>query len=134
MTTFKRWGLIFCLCLIPYATAEAMINASTPVLCAAITVLDCDATGDCQRAMPEDVNLPQFFEIDFSKKTLRVPGSERTSEFQQLVRQNGSLIIQGPGQGSRAWSAVLDTSSGKFTAAVADNQYSFSIFGACTPR
>ena len=65
---------------------------------------------------------------------LSAPGSDRTSEIKHLVRQHGSLIIQGPGQGSRAWSAVFDTESGKFTAAVEDNQYSFSIFGACTPR
>ena len=134
MNAFKRWGLIFCLCLISYPAAAAVIDESVPVLCAAITVLECGALGDCRRVMPEEVNLPRFFEINFQNKTVSAPGSDRTSEIKHLVRQNGSLIIQGPGQGSRAWSAVFDTESGKFTAAVADNQYSFSIFGACTPR
>lgn len=118
----------------PAHAAAGPFDGTVPLLCAFTGVVECGATGECQRRTPDDVNLPSFISIDFKGQTLNAAdGSTRTAPIQRFERADGRVILQG-GQEGRAWSAVIVGDSGKLTAGVTDAQGAFLVFGACTTR
>ncbi|MEE8415372.1 MAG: hypothetical protein V3S05_03795, partial [Desulfobacterales bacterium] len=59
-------------------------------------------------------------------------GSIRTTKIRNLERLDNRLILQGI-QSGRAWSMVINVTTGKVTLSASDEQAGFVIFGACTP-
>jgi hypothetical protein len=57
-------------------------------------------------------------------------GANRLTAFRSQ-RLDGRLILQG-GENGRGWSATINEESGQLTAAVVEDYFTFSIFGACT--
>lgn len=79
--------------------------------------------------------LPQFIKLNFTEKTLSTTEAaqkQQTTPIRQIEPLDASMILQGI-EGSRAWSMVIAKNTGKMSAAVADDQAGFVIFGACTP-
>jgi hypothetical protein len=110
--------------------AAAPFDGSAPMLCAAMTVMDCDPKGECSRRMPEEVNLPAFVRVDVPGRTLASPDGSRTAEVKSVTRLDGSLILQGA-QNGRGWTVAIVEESGKMSAGVADGEDAFAIYGAC---
>jgi hypothetical protein len=118
---------------VPAAPAAAAFDGSVPLMCAATEIMECDATGECHRRTPENVNLPRFIKLDFAKKTMSGAGADqRTAPIAHFERSNGRIIMHG-GQEGRAWSLVIDGGTGNMSAGVVDHDYAFLVFGACTP-
>ena len=120
-------SLLFCAGAV---VAESDFDGSKPLTCAIIEVLDCGLQERCERVLPESVNLPTFFRIDFEKK--QMIGGDRTTAIKTLVHEEGNIIMQGTSGSGRAWSLLLSGETGKITAAAADQEYGFIVFGACT--
>ena len=57
--------------------------------------------------------------------------SIRTTKIRNLERLDNSLILQGI-QNGRAWSMIINVTTGKVTLSASDEQAGFAIFGACT--
>lgn len=57
-------------------------------------------------------------------------GANRLTTFRSQ-RLDGRLILQG-GENGRGWSATINGESGQLAAAVVEDYFTFSIFGACT--
>jgi hypothetical protein len=104
-------------------------DGSRPFLCAVTTVMECDAAGTCERQSPDGVNAPRFVRVDVAART--VSAAERKSQLKNVARVDGELILQGSENG-RGWSATIDEETGRMAAAVVENDYTFSLFGACT--
>ena len=109
--------------------AAATFDGSRPFLCAVATVMECDASGQCERHLNDGGNALTFIRIDVPGQTITA-GAKKTS-VRQVLHVDGDLILQG-GENGRGWSATIDEESGRMAAAVVDNDHTFSIFGGCT--
>ncbi len=76
--------------------AASDFDTSKPLVCAIFEVLDCDVYNECACVNANAVNLPDMFRMNIKKE----------------------------GNG-RAWSVVLSESTGKFTGAVAAEDFGF---------
>jgi hypothetical protein len=121
-------ALACCIAVAPAVAAD--FDGSKPLICSSIEAHDCALGITCERAIAEDLNVPQFIRLDFTAKTLSARG--RTSKMQSYVRSAGMLIVQGV-ENSRAFSVTISEASGKLVGAIAADEEGFMIFGACTP-
>ena len=109
--------------------AASNFDSSKPLVCAIIEVLDCDIYNECARVNANAVNLPDIFRMDIKKKEM--VGADRTTKIQHVTHNEGGIILQGTSDYGRAWSVVLSESTGKYTGAVAGDEFGFIIFGSC---
>ena len=58
------------LSVIPFSIQAGSIDGSQNLLCAPQLVIECGPEGKCEQAMAASVNLPNFFQIDFSAREL----------------------------------------------------------------
>ena len=73
---------------------------------------------------------PTFIKIDVTTKVVTASAG-RKSTLNTAMHLNGRLVLQG-GENGRGWSATIDEDTGVMSAAVVDNDHTFSLFGACT--
>lgn len=109
----------------------ANFDGTKPLICAITTIQECDA-GQCDRYAPEGTvaGAPSFIKIDVNTKAVTASFG-RTSTLNTAMHLNGRLVLQG-GENGRGWSATIDEDTGLMSAAVVDNDHTFSLFGACT--
>jgi len=129
MKRFNNVFLAVALCAVALPALSADFDGSKPLICAAIEANDCALGTDCQKGLAENLNMPQFIRLDFSKKTMGASG--RSSPIQHQVREGGMLVMQGF-ENYRAWSITINETTGKLVGAIAGDQEGFLIFGACT--
>ena len=117
------------------AVAADDLKGSNQVLCTAVQAMVCSQDGDCVVDNPWAFNIPQFLQVDLTEKkvsTTRASGENRASAMKTLERDDEAIYIQGVENG-RAFSLVINESTGMLTAAVARDGKSVGVFGACTP-
>ncbi len=97
----------------------ASIDGTQRLICSSIRTTECGITGDCNVGLASDINVPQFFYIDFANNRVeatRPDGSEFNTAFTTTARDNEPLILQGAENG-RGWSATIDRDSGSIVIA-----------------
>ena len=128
---------------VPFTVFADSFDGSKTLLCAPQSAAECGPDGSCQQVSPASVNLPDFFQIDFKKKTIsRLSGSEKQqgSKIDRMEVLDSKLILQGADDGVEnvrdglAWSMSITQDTGKLVASAAGEGEAFVIFGACTPR
>ena len=134
MRKLTATGMVFCLMLLPSLLGAATYDGSVPLLCASMTVLECDKTGTCAQRTVESTNIPPFVTIDFEQKTIRDTNNvDRTSMIKHLERLDGHLVMHG-GEHGRGWNIVIAEETGTLSASAVGEGVGFVIFGVCTPR
>ena len=118
--------------LAPHADAAGKYDGSAPVICAAMTVTECEAEGRCQRRSAESVNLPSLFKVDAKAMTVRNLEAEkgRTSPIARVDHANGKMILNGA-EAERGWIVEINEETGKMSAVVSGDGEGFVIFGQC---
>ena len=130
----------FCLVAVTITLASSSLMAddltgADRFLCTAVQATRCTADGDCEIGPPWNWNIPQFIEVDLAQKMLRTTkssGENRVTPIKNLERDKGLIYLQGV-EGGRAFSFVIDESTGFASVAVAADGLTTGIFGACTP-
>ena len=112
------------------AQAAGPFDGTRPFFCAVSTVMECDASGQCERHISNRQNQITFIRVDVAGQVVTASGG-RKSPVKMVTHVDGELILQG-GENGRGWSATIDEDSGRMAAAVVDNDYTFSLFGSCT--
>ena len=112
------------------AAVAGPYDGSRPLLCAVATIMECDGSGQCERHLPDDANTPRFVRVNVAGQTI-VADTNRQSPIRSVSHVDGALILQG-GENGRGWSATIHEDTGRMAAAIVENDYTFSIFGACT--
>ncbi len=134
----SRYRLLFAfvILVLPSMAVQADdLTGAEQVLCTSIQATVCSADGECEIGMPWTWGIPQFIEIDFKDKMLRTTKASharRETPFRTHERANGLIFIQGVETG-RAFSFVIEETSGILSAAIAREEVTVSVFGACTP-
>lgn len=141
MNQFK-WalGAVCGLALLAGSSGAAEFDGSQKLMCTSIDVAECMIGPSCASVTPEELNLPQFIQVDFKTKKLsgRVAGgSVESTTIQNIQKVNGRTILQGAERG-RGWSIVIDQTSGKMAGSVAgigedDKRLGVVLLGSCTP-
>ena len=111
------------------------LTGADKVLCTAVQATVCGSIGECETGNPWLWNVPQFVEVDFKQMTLgttKASQENRVTPIKNLERKDGLIFLQGIEAG-RAFSFVIEQSTGNLSAAVARNEITVSVFGACTP-
>ncbi len=119
------------------ATGSAIaenLEGVNEILCAATQAHLCFETGECFRAEPWELSIPEFVVVDTRKKTVsttKASGQNRSSPFTSYERSAGMIYLQGT-EGLRAFSFVIEETSGHLTVAVARDGVTVTVFGSCT--
>jgi len=106
------------------------------ILCSTHEVNVCVAGGECTRVLPEDLNIPLFIEIDVKARklaTTAASGENRETIAQTLTREGGQLVMQGSEAG-RAFSLLIQESTGWASFASVADERGVVVFAACTPN
>jgi hypothetical protein len=104
-------------------------------LCSAGTLGACCDSGECATGTPEELNIPQFIEVDLAAKRLsatKASGLNRTTTLDYVKRVDGHIVLQGFENG-RAFSILIDEKTGEMSSAVSVVGCGITVFGACTP-
>jgi hypothetical protein len=112
------------------------VTGSNKILCTPMQATRCFPDGECKSGPPWNLNIPLFVEIDLEKKTLsttKASGQNRSTPIKTLERGGGLIFLQGI-EGGRAYSFVITEETGLASIAVAKDDASVAVFGACTPR
>jgi len=112
--------------------AQAALDGSTPMLCAVSTVMECDAEGKCVRITPDvHPDFPSLLRLNVPQRTITAGGPDgRKSEIKAVTRLDGRLILHG-GENGRGWAATIAEDTGRMSAGVVADEYTFALFGAC---
>jgi len=114
----------------PGLATAGSYDGSRPFLCAVATIVECDASGQCERHIAGDEDAPGFMKIDVAGQAVTT-GTTRKSAVKSVTHVDGELILQG-GENKRGWSATIDEETGRMAIAIVENDYTFSLFGTCT--
>lgn len=112
--------------------AAGRYDGSTPMICSAMVVAECEAGGQCQRRHPEHVNFPALFRVDVKAMKMHNLEAEkgRESAIRNVDRANGRMTLSGA-DGERGWSVLINETTGKMSAATTGDGEGFVIFGQC---
>jgi hypothetical protein len=126
----------------PFSLVAGTFDGSKPLICAPTDVHECVRGSDCIRRTVAEVDAPDFFRIDFKKKTLtstRQATNQRTTKIERSETVDGKLILQGVEDGRKdirdglGWSLSIAEPSGRMVMTASGENEAFVIFGACTP-
>ncbi len=136
MKTWKLACLGLALMLVATAGARADDLSGVDIfMCASVQATMCLEGGDCTVDLPWNLNVPEFIVFDLQARKLSTTlasGENRATPITQLIRENGTVVVQGFEKG-RAFSFVVTEQTGRLSAAVAIEGASVAVFGACTP-
>ncbi len=117
------------------ATADDLSN-SKQILCSILNVNVCQSDGVCSAALPSDLNIPQFIELDTQTgkmSTTAASGENRETEASQVIRTDDHLLIHGDQLG-RAFTLLIQVSTGQASFASVKDGSASVVFSACTPK
>jgi hypothetical protein len=111
------------------------LKGAERILCTPVQATVCYVDGECEIGPPWNWGVPQFIEVDFKAKklsTTKASHERRETSFKNHERSDGLIFLQGVERG-RAFSFVIEEETGMLSAAIARDQITVSVFGACTP-
>ena len=118
----------------PPAVSAASFDGSTPLLCAVNTIMECDGSGQCQRlSASTHPNFPALLRVNVGQRSIVDGGAvadARKTEIKAVTRLDGRLILHG-GENGRGWAATIAEDTGRMSAGVVADEYTFALFGAC---
>jgi hypothetical protein len=131
--------LVCAVCLMtPQKQVQAVeLDGSSPAICAFTWATACDSVFGCEPAIIADLNMPQFFRIDFKNSSMTAigiveEGMKKETPIKNFQRQDGKLVLQGVEV--RGWSMVITEKTGKMTLTASGDDEAFVLFGACMPQ
>jgi hypothetical protein len=135
MRSLRILGVVSALVLLaPQFAVADDVHGADMLICASVEATVCSLDG-CEIGTPFIWDIPQFVEIDLKAKrlsTTAASGENRATPIKSLERKDGLIVIQGVENG-RAFSFVITEETGVLSAAVAREELTVSVFGACTP-
>jgi hypothetical protein len=113
--------------------AGAALDGSSPLLCAITTIMECDGSGQCQRhASGPHAEFPAFLRVNVGERVITDgQTSGRKTEIKSAAHLDGRLILHG-GENGRGWAATIAEDTGRMSAGVVADHFTFALFGACT--
>lgn len=131
----RRIGIAAVPLLLSMASLSDDLTGSDALVCYGWSAARCDIEGTCEVTEPWQLNLPDFLRIDLEAKlavTTEPAPQPRETEIHTVVRENNTIILQGF-QDGRAFSWLIQESSGEGTLTVSTPGEGLTVFTNCTP-
>ena len=124
-------GALALIGVLPMETSAA-VDGARPLLCAIDTIMECDGTGTCQRHTAfEHPDFPPFLRVHVDQRLITDgQNSGRKTQITSVAHLDGRLILHG-GENGRGWSATIAENTGRMSAGVVGEDFTFALFGAC---
>lgn len=126
---------ILALTIVALPVAADDLTGTDHLLCAAVQANVCTTDGGCETGPSWAWNVPQFLEVDLAAKkvhTTATSGENRLTPIASLVREHGLIVLQGL-ENRRAFSVIINETTGDASLAVARDNLTVTVFGSCTP-
>lgn len=117
------------------AVAESF-DGSKPLLCATVETIECGPHAECQYGTADSLGFPQFLHIDTGKKAIgadKPDGTRLNATISSISKLDDRLVLQGV-ENSLGWSVSISRATGRIAVAIAGDDVTFMVFGACTVR
>ena len=104
------------------------------MICASTQVQICLDGDECYAVTPWELDIPEFIVIDTKNKTIsttKASGQNRATKLNTVKRIDDVLYLQGI-EGGRAYSFVIEETTGRMTVAVSRAGLTVTVFGTCT--
>jgi len=131
----KSLLIVLSVLVFPLTAAADDLTGQQEFLCTPVQVNVCTDDGKCVSSNPWDLNIPQFIDVNLKDKklsTTKASGENRSTPIRNQLNEGGFLYLQGV-EGGRAFSFVIEESSGFASIAVVTDGRTVTVFGACTP-
>lgn len=134
------FGLFLSLALLSSPAMAGNFDGSKALVCAAMDVVECLPGGECNRVQSEEVDFPDFLQLNFKDKMIRAEQMGRKdlkTEIEHMETIDGKLILQGAEDGREGtkdglgWTLSIDEESGKMVFSASGTEVAFVVFGAC---
>ncbi len=95
---------------IPQALVQAGdLDGTSPAICAFKSAVSCDSDVGCEPTRLDELNMPNFFNVDFKNRKLTAmgivdEGVKKQTPIKSCDRQDGKLLLQGYEIRAGAWS------------------------------
>ena len=112
------------------------LKGANQLLCTSVRALECFPDGVCLVDEPETWNVPRFIRVDLKEgvlSTTEASGEDRSTPIAAVERDGDRLLFQGVEQG-RAFSVVLNETTGLASTGIALDGHVVSVFSYCTPE
>lgn len=119
-------GLVFAA--LPALAAD--FDGSKPLMCATVSVVDCERGYACSNGLAEDFGAPAFLRLDFAQKLVITPRVRAPILVQEQSEKQ--VLLQGK-DGTNGWTLALEKATGTMTASITDRTGVYVLFGNCTP-
>ena len=110
------------------------VTGADPLLCYGLAATRCEHGEACVAVEPWRLNMPDFVKLDLRGKRIQTTAGspeQRETPLQNVQRVNGTIVIHGV-QGERAFSWLINETSGEGTLSVAQQGQGVTVFTVCT--
>ncbi len=123
--------------------ARQAYDGSKPLLCSFRTIMQCDELFDCGRVTPGQINLPDFFEVDFGANQLLGVGGNRdgaATPIERVKKYDDRILLQGGDldaeseQGAMGWSLMIDHQDGQLLLSAISFDFALVAYGSCIEK
>jgi len=114
--------------------ADSLVDSNN-FLCTGWSAATCTTEGECDVTEAWRLNMPDFVTVDLEAELLLTPEASdepREAEFEIRRRDEGLIVLQGI-QEDRAWSWVINETSGEGTMSISSDSSNVTVFTVCTP-
>ena len=135
MRSIKGLALVVAVLLLSAPAAAEPIGDAERFLCAVVVQEMCTSYGPCTEGGPLwDTGVPEFVEIDTKKKTINTTKASQKKRSTKLdMEREGELIVMQVFEGGKAFSMIVNASTGVGTASITSDEEVITLFTTCTP-
>jgi hypothetical protein len=112
------------------AFAAEEFNGSRPMECEPLAGHDCLPNQTACKPLKPEPGKDLKLRIDVEKMSLKTPYRNDTLPIQSFGFNTASLVMQGTSL-ELVWSATVHRKTGRLTAAIADREGAYVVFGQC---
>jgi hypothetical protein len=134
MKKHERLGYATALLALSGALAADDLTGSQSFICSAWHAAVCNTDGACDNTEAWRLNMPDFLKVDLRGKELVTPESSdepRASPIETIARESGQIFLSGR-QAERAWTWIVNETSGEGVLALVSENSSVTVFTVCT--
>lgn len=138
MNNVLRTVILTCLTGLSSTIMASDFDGSKPLFCVIQAVNECVMGKHCTHVSPEDVNLPDFFNVNVKGKVIK--GNGNKTPIERVEHLDGKLMLQGADEGiegvrdGMGWTIVIDEETGKMSLSASGDGFAIVVFGFCTQR
>ena len=133
--SMRSAGVVLAALLLSSALLADDLTDSDSLVCYGWSAFVCSIEGECEATAPWQLDMPDFLRLDLRARVVtstETAPEERETEIQTLVRENGTILLQGR-QDEHPFSWLIVEATGEGTLTMSTPGEGITVFTLCTP-